>query len=58
MIYFAILFVKVLKKKDSLKDHKRTHTGEKPYPCRSEHFSRYLFVKEKYIFLSARLNIS
>ena len=58
MINFAILFVKVLKKKDSLKDHKRTHTGEKPYPCRSEHFFRYLFVKEKYIFLSARLNIS
>ena len=49
--------LKVLKKRDSLRDHKRTHTGEKPFFCRSEAYK--YFIKVSQILLSdkkTRLN--
>ena len=38
--------LKVLKKRDSLRDHKRTHTGEKPFFCRSEAYKYFIKVSQ------------
>ena len=43
---FAMHLLKVLKKRDSLRDHKRTHTGEKPFFCRSEAYKYFIKVSQ------------
>ena len=43
---FAMHLLKVLKKRDSLRDHKRTHTGEKPFLCRSEAYKYFIKVSQ------------